>query len=228
MKDLFMLRPFRRDIYVRGRRSISDHRLSDRLRQNRLTVVVPPSELVYKISVPLGEAELHQKFYGPVFKALTGSVQTVADVLDMPEAAGSTVTAQELVGMTMGSNQVRPAPNEITPSALARVRAFNLAHLHVCSDEGRAVMALAGVAIGSGVTIRLFEMLAYEALVKGTAPDVESVSQAAVEMLRRRGDRLRKEGKDIDDPAETLDVLRINMDDVLTNALPMWRRIGAI
>lgn len=228
MKDFFMVRPFRRDIYVRGRRTISEHRMSDRLRAQRVTVVVPPATITHKVAVPLGQAELHAKFYAPAFKALTESVRSIGDVLDLPEVAGTTVTPQEALGMTVGSRQVLPVPNDITARGLERVRAFNLAHLHVCSEEGRAIMALAGAAIGAGVTIRLFEMLAYEALATGTAADVESVSQAIVALLRRRGDKLRREGKDIEDPAETLALLRTNMADVLENALPMWRRIGAI
>jgi SAM-dependent methyltransferase len=228
MKDYFMTRPFRRDIYIRGRRTISDHRLSDRLRAQRLTLVVPPSTITHQVAVPLGQAELHPRFYAPAFKAFTDAVLPLGEVLDLPEAAGSTVTAQEALGMTIGSRQVLPAPNDITEEGLARVRAFNLAHLRVCAEEGRPLMALAGLAIGSGVTIRLFEMLAYEALATGTSPDMESVAQAAAATLRRRGDRLRREQQDIDDPEETLGLLRTNMADVLANALPMWRRIGAI
>ncbi len=228
MKDYFTLRPFRRDIYVRGRRSMGARRLHDRLRMHNLTVVVPPSTIKFKIDVPLGEAELHQKFYGPAFSALTEGVRAVGEMLDLPAAAGSTITAQEVIGMTIASRQVMSAPNDITPVKLNRIRAFNLVRLRHCAQEGRVTMALAGVALGAGVTVRLFEMLAYETLVLGTPEDVESVSQAALKLLQMRGDRLRNEEKELVDPAETLAVLRTNMQDVLANALPMWRRIGAI
>jgi hypothetical protein len=228
LNDIFIERSFRRDIYVRGRRAIPERRRDERLRRQRLTLTVAPAAVTHKIKIPLGEAELHPRFYQPAFKALGEGVRTVGEVLDLPEAQGTTVTPQEVIGMTIGSGQALAAPNDITPAALARVRAFNLAHLKACADEGRTTMGLAGVAIGSAVTIGLYEMLVYEALAMGAAADVESVSLAILETLKRRGDRLRHEDKDLQGEAETLPVIRPNVATVLTKALPMWRRIGAI
>jgi hypothetical protein len=54
------------------------------------------------------------------------------------------------------------------------------------------------------------------------------MSQAALSLLKERGDRLRHEDKDIDDDGETLKILRTYFDKLLMGALPIWRRIGAI
>jgi trans-aconitate methyltransferase len=228
MQDYFMPRPLRQDVFVRGSRPIFDRRRMARLRQQRLTCVEPPSAVRFEVDVPLGKAGLHQRFYGPAFKALGEGIVTVGDLIDLPEAKGHSATPEEVLGMTIASHQVLPAPNDTTASALARVRAFNIAHIRVCADEGHTAIVLAGAAIGSAVSINLREALGYEVLATGAAPDVESMSQAALSLLKERGDRLRHEDKDIDDDGETLKILRTYFDKLLTGALPIWRRIGAI
>jgi hypothetical protein len=46
--------------------------------------------------------------------------------------------------------------------------------------------------------------------------------------LQRGGDHLAKDGKIIEDRAETVTLLEQNVPEVLSVALPMWRRVGAI
>jgi hypothetical protein len=71
-------------------------------------------------------------------------------------------------------------------------------------------------------------MLAYEVLLDGVEAEAGAVTAAIHALLAARGDRLRNEGVPIEDEGEALRVIRENVDLILTVALPMWRRIGAI
>lgn len=229
LKDYFMVRSFRRDVFVRGARTIPERRRTHRLRRQELALVVPPETIRREIKVPLGEATLNEGFYGPALAALAErGVMSVGDLLDLPEAAGSTVDAREVIGMLVGSRQAMPRVNEVTDEARATARAYNAHHLAACADAGRSTTALAAPAVGSAVTVTVFEMLAFEALAGGTAADPQALTDAAWKLLQRRGDKLRFEGEIIESEDENLKQLRDSMEKVVSIALPLWRRLGAI
>ena len=227
-KDYFLARSFRRDIFIRGARNIPERRLDRRIRDKRLCLVVPPSAVTLDIKVPLGEASLNESFYRPAFDALTRASHTIGELLDLPEAAGSTASPREVLGMMVGSNQAMTIANDAGTDGVSAARAYNAAHLRLCAEDGRATSAIAGNAIGTAVTVRLFEMLAYEALVAGAPAEIEPLTAAMWELLVSRGDKLRQEGNLIEDAEENIRILRENAEPILAVALPMWRRIGAI
>ncbi|MFC6486426.1 methyltransferase regulatory domain-containing protein [Nitratireductor sp. GCM10026969] len=227
-KDFLMIRPFHRDVFVRGARRIPERRLDERIRQTRLALVVPQSAVTRDIKIPLGEATLNESFYAPALEALADVPRTVGELMDLAQADRSTVSPREVLGMLVGSRQALTLPNEVDASAIGTVRRYNVAHLKACADEARAISALAALGIGSAITVRLFEMLAYEAIAGGTEVDPASLTEATWEMLKARGDKITNEGKIVEDPAENLKIIRENMEAVVSAAVPIWRRVGAI
>jgi hypothetical protein len=113
-------------------------------------------------------------------------------------------------------------------AARERARRYNGAQISLNSDNGKAHTSLVGMAIGSAVTIRLVEMLVYTALADGVPAKAEPIIEDCLSRLRKTGDRLAKDGRTIEDAAETAVVLKDNVPEVLSIALPMWRRVGAI
>lgn len=228
LKDYFLPRTFRRDIFIRGPRPIPDRRRDARLSAQRLALAVPPAAVSRTVKVPIGEATLNERFYGPAFAALAAGIRSVGALLADPAAAGSTATPPEVIGMTVGARQTLPAPNLADPATTARAQAFNTVHLRACADEARANTVLAAPVLGTGIPVRLFEMLTYEALTAGTPAELEPLVAACWTLLERRGDRLRAEGKLVEDREENLALLRDNLPEVLEVAVPYWRRVGAL
>src|SRR5690606_28679772 len=153
--------------------------------------VVPPAAVSLSVKVPVGEASLNEPFYGPAFAALAREPMTIGALRKLPDADGASATEREVLGMLIGSRQAMAMPNEITPERVEAARRYNAAHLRICADEGRPVCALAAAGLGSGITIRLFEMLAYEVLVAGCGADSEDLTAGIRALLASRGDRLR-------------------------------------
>ena len=68
----------------------------------------------------------------------------------------------------------------------------------------------------------------FELVTEGVEPEAEAVTSAIRALLGVRGDKLRNEGVPVEDEAEVLAIIRENVDLILSLALPMWRRVGAI
>jgi hypothetical protein len=229
IRDFFMERTFRRDIFIRGARGIPARRLESRLRSVRLTATVPTSALSREIKVPVGAATLGEAFYGPALEQIAGGCPMLAEIFTHVDPAKSTATAREAIGMLVGSKQALPVVAANPPEgARERVRRYNSAQIRLRSDHGKPSAPLAGASIGSAVTIQLIEMLAYTALAGGVPAEVGPVVDDCWNQLQGRGDHLAKDGKRIEDKAETIAALRHNVPEILSIALPIWRRVGAI
>ncbi|MEO3389446.1 class I SAM-dependent methyltransferase [Mesorhizobium sp. CAU 1741] len=228
-KDYFMVRAFRRDVFMRGAREIPVRRRDQRMREQRLTLIVPPDALTRTIKVPLGEATLNEGFYAPAFAALAErQTMSVGELLDLPEADGSTANAREVLGMLTGSGQALPVATVVTDEARDVARAYNRHHLAICADTGRPGTALVAPALCGGVSVNVFEMLAYEVLVAGTPAEPAALARAAWALLQSRGDRISYEGAFFDGAEENLTRLQEHMEKIVAISLPFWQRIGAI
>jgi hypothetical protein len=228
-RDFFMERTFRRDIFIRGARGIPARRLENRLRAVRLTAIIPTSALSREIKVPAGGATLGEAFYGPALEQIAAGSPTLAEIFTHVDSTKSTATAREAIGMLVGSKQAMPVVAANPPEgARERVRRYNNAQIRLRSDRGKPYAPLSGVSIGSAVTIQLIEMLAYTALASGIPAEVGPVVENCWNQLQSRGDHLAKDGRRIKDRAETIEVLEHNVPEILSVALPMWRRVGAI
>lgn len=227
LRDYFMARAFRRDIYIRGPRRLTNERREMILNQVPLALFIPPSKTRLEITVPVGEAKLEERLYRPALEALAHGVLTSREILELPAIKGQTRgTAVELVGMLLGSGQAVALPAAGAQGATAR--AFNRAALAHAVEEGQTRTALAAPFSASGVHVGLFEMLAYDALASGASAEVNGLADAAWRQLSGRGDLLRKDGQPIESAEENLAVLRQEFVSVLADAVPVWRRLGVI
>ncbi len=227
LRDYFMARAFRRDIFVRGPRRLKTERREALLRDIQLALFIPSAKTKLEITVPVGEAKLEERLYRPALDALAHGIRTPHEILNLPAIKGQTKgTATELVGMLLGSGQAVAVP--AVGSSGTTARAFNRAALSQAAEEGLTKSALAAPFSASGLHIGLFELLAYGALAAGAAAELEGLVDGAWKHLSLRGDTLRKDGKPIESAEENKAVLRQELAAVLTDTVPIWRRLGVI
>lgn len=226
-KDYFMVRSFRRDVFVRGARRLSAEAKDARLRAVPLTLTVPRDGASHGISVPRGQARLEERAYVPVFDALAGAVRTIGELLELPAIRGtSDVTAVELAGMLVGSSQALPVP--VPGAAATAAAAFNRVAVATCLEEGRTSAAFAATGLRSGLHAGLFDLLAYSGLAAGLPAEAAALAEHAWAYLQSRGDSLRREGQPVEGAEANLDILRAEIGKVLSGTLPVWRRTGAL
>ncbi|MGL4959640.1 MAG: class I SAM-dependent methyltransferase, partial [Inquilinus sp.] len=104
-KDLCLSRGLRHDIYVRGRRRISDADRDAALRDLHLVLTRRPEEFRYEISLPIGIAAMERDLFEPLVSALKQGPRRIGDLLSLPELAGRLRQPAELLVMLLGTSQ---------------------------------------------------------------------------------------------------------------------------
>jgi len=228
VKDFFLKRSFRGDVYVRGRRRLSPGDQTARLRRIVLDLLVPLNELRFEFSVPVGKSQLNEALYRPVLEALGRGAASVGDLLDMPQAAGTKATAVELIGMLLGTGQAIWRIREADGATRRHALAFNAAVAARAVEEGDAFAALVAPTAGSGIYLGQAETMTYVQLASGVEASTDAISARITDDLARLGIKLRAEGKELESREETLAAVRHEVAPTLANWLPRWRQLGVI
>ena len=229
-RDYLSIRAFRRDLYIRGPRRLDEKRRDAQLLQTRLALIVGPSNVKREIDVPIGKAELEPGLYEPVLQALAAGPRSI-DQLVRLESIRSRESPKpvEIAGMLVGSGQAVPLAGADDDAA----RAASLAHNRVLIDEvdfapGFSAKALASPVAGTGLHLQIFELFACRALLDGASATAEALVDHTWARLRSTGDRLRRQGVQIESEEETRAVLAPEMEAVVREAVPIWRHLGLV
>ncbi|WP_417539506.1 class I SAM-dependent methyltransferase [Marinobacter sp.] len=70
VRDFMVNQQFRKDYWVKGLRKLSPLDQAEQLRQQRIVLVIPRTEVPLKVSGALGEANLSEQIYAPVLDSL--------------------------------------------------------------------------------------------------------------------------------------------------------------
>ena len=228
LKDFFLRRGFRMDVYIRGKRRMSLAQQTEILRAIKLSLIRFPEDLQYEFNAPAGKGQLNEAVYRPVFEALSRGPATIGELLDLPPLQNTRATPVELVGMLAGTRQalwqVRTV-DEVTRQRAARFNAV-VARNAVAESEGHA--SLAAPALGSGVYLTQAQGFVYAQIISATEVSTESIARAMMADFERRGAHLSAEGRPLNTPEETLALLRREVAPILTEWLPRWRQFGVL
>lgn len=222
LRDYFMARTFRRDIFLRGARRLSNEEREARIGALRLLLLRSPRHVTREIEIPAGKVELDAVPYATVLSRLAQGPACIANLLADAGAAGT--SAVEVAGMLAGSGQAALC-GDVTAGA---GRGFNLVALRDMPLASGGVTPVAAPAIGGGVHFRLFDRLVLSALLAGTPFEAEAVSAHAWAALRARGVRLTEGGREVAADADNLAIIRRETADVLADGLPVWRQLGLV
>jgi len=222
LRDYFMPRSFRRDIFLRGPRRLSHDEREARIGRLPLLLLRALHHTSRKVEVPVGQIELDVLPYEGIFQHLADGPARIADLLAASGAVGT--SAVEVAGMLVGSGQAEIYEHQSSESA----RAFNLIALNEMPLASAGVTPVAAPAIGGGVHFRLFDRLVLSALLAGVAAEAEAVSAHAWGALCKRGVRLTQAGRDVTTDSDNMEILRRETAEVLSDGLPVWRRLGLV
>ncbi|WP_144299527.1 class I SAM-dependent methyltransferase [Elioraea rosea] len=227
-RDLCFDRGFRHDLFLRGRRHISDHVRSRRLAAMTLALVKPPGDVTYEVEVPGGKAEMAAATYKPIFAALAERPRTVAELQRTGAAAGgAAVSSVELVGMLVGSHQALPVANPAAPAS-EQARRHAAAITRAWGFPGRGLQfAIPSPRLGAGIPAYQVEMQVFGALVSGCAPETAMVSDWIAGELSARGEAVLVEGVPAP-PDQARETIMGVVAEVLDKRLPLWRSLAAL
>jgi SAM-dependent methyltransferase len=224
--DMCIDRRFRQDVFVRGRRPMSQARQAALLKQVTLALTVPRSEFRYKLRVPAGEAEFSPTTFGPVVDALAERPRKVGELLDLVGSkTDRAMPAGEIVVTLLGSKQavlVKEGGGSADQAAADRLNRILLDRTEAFDPNSEIGLAVAS--IGSGLRCNFSEALVLRAARRGADGVYDRAAAEALQVIAARGERVLTEGKAAETESEALDTVRNRVREITAERIAIWHR----
>lgn len=226
VRDFFVNQQFRRDYWVRGARRLAPFECVEKIRMQRVVLVVPASGVKLKVTGALGEADLNADIYGPVLDVLADHQPRGLHELEHSlRERVSFVQLLQVVLILTGQGVLQPVQDEAAVAA-AREPALRLNRkLCTIARASSAVAALAAPLTGGGVEASRIEQLFLLARDLGL-PEVQGWADYVQALLVQQGQQLLKEGMPIASREEQLAELRVQAEAFRDVRLPILRGLG--
>ncbi len=226
LRDFCTNQQFRRDYWVRGVRQMSTHEQATALRQERVILTVAEKDLPTKVRGILGEANLVDTVYRPLFDLLLDhrphSVSEIEKHLAKSNISFTQITSALTVLLGLGVLSSVAADADID-EARARTKALNTAIARRSLSTGE-IAHFASPVTGGGVTAPRFAQLFWLSREQGgkTADDWAGYAYQALSVL---GQSIIKDGAALQGE-DNLTELKAQAKAWETYALPIWTALG--
>jgi SAM-dependent methyltransferase len=212
IKDMFLTRSLRQDVFVRGARRLSNAERDAALGEVMLALLPQEAQFAWDFEAPAGQANFERGFFGPIVAALAEAPQPVSALLALPGLPRRD-NPGEVVGMLVGSHQALPV---VGPAAEPDARVVRLNHeaakRFVRPDNLDAGMALAASGTGSPLPCAMLDLFVADRL------RTDGVGDAAG-WARELGPG---------QPQHEQERLRDFIERILVERAPVWRRLGVL
>jgi SAM-dependent methyltransferase len=226
-KDYFLNTSFRKDVYVRGARSLNKQRQLDALSRFGLALCVPRDQVNLKMQLTFGEITAREEIHGPILDALAARPHGFSELAALPALQGKLVAhIVQAASLLIATSQAAAYPLQSSPDAARTSREMNLA-LTEQARLGEDFQVLASPLLGSAIPVTPIGSLVYRLLADaGASSGADAIAAKAWKIMSSLGRHLEKDNKKIEgDEANIAELTRL-VDQVLTQRLPLWRQLG--
>lgn len=226
VRDFMVNQQFRRDYWVRGARPINAVEQMESLRQQRIVLTRPRSEVSLKTTGLLGEANFAEAVYNPVLDVLAdhqpktlGQIeQAVAD-----RGVNLSQVIQAAVVLAGKGDVVSAFVAAPGPGVVAQCARLNL-HLLDKARSSNDVAYLASPVTGGGVAVGRFQQLFLLAREKGGKTSLDWAS-FAWNTLAGQGLKIMKNGKALESATENLAEMTAQAAEFESKLLPILKSL---
>jgi hypothetical protein len=203
LKDFITNKQFRRDIFVRGANRLNDYEKTTLLNEVTFALMVPPSQLRFTFTVPVGEVRGKEDVYRAITNALVDGPKTYGCIRELAELRSlADASLRQSIDLLVRSGQIHPIT---LPQSTKSATAFNKAVIER-TFAGENLKHLASPIVGTGVPVDFSDIMALDGTIRGDVPEVTAAK--AWEIMSRTGRRLMKNGEVLRDrEANTLEQL---------------------
>jgi len=229
IRDFMVNQQFRRDIWMKGPRSLSAIAKDEELRRLPIMLASRSQEVSPKIKWRLGEASLSEAVYGPLLECLSGyEVKTIGEVAKDLEAKGVGFSSLvETMTVLASSHHITAVQSEVgMENVRAQCRRLNALFCDRARGDGE-IAVLASPLTGGGVTVTRVEQLFVSALAAGQQKP-EDWARYAWNIVSVHGQKIIKDGV-------VLETLEANVAELCGQAkefsmkkLPSLRALGVV
>jgi hypothetical protein len=229
VRDYCENQQFRRDIFVKGQRGITQQHQHDLIRRQRFVLMAAPESIALKIKGPVGEVNLQPAVYQPLIAALAErghAPKSGAEIAQHPalSAVGMAGIAQAIFVLA-GQGHVLPVHDDSEIEAqIPLTRALN-AHIVERAARSSDVAFLASPVTGGGISIGRIQQLFLGAFHRGKKLPQE-MAVDVWPILEAQGQRLIKDGKTLQTAMENISELTTSAQDFVEKRLPMLKMLG--
>ncbi|HEV2533226.1 class I SAM-dependent methyltransferase [Phenylobacterium sp.] len=218
-------KPFRRDIFVRGRNVLPRQEMSDRLNQVRFALLMPAKDVSLEFPIPAGRLTGDPGVYGPILDALAEAPRCYGELAQLPSVSKAPPTVlYQAIALLVGSRKIHPVSEAADGGETAR--AFNRAVLSRHAHEPTPGH-LAAPLIGSGVEVNAAEALVLWDVAEGKS-DAAVIAGLGAEEMAKTGAPRPKDGKAPAEPAGIEAERQARIAGFIEAKLPLYRRLGVV
>lgn len=224
VRDYFVSQQFRRDVFIKGARRLPALEQIRRLQAQAFVLLLPIDDRPEKVVGALGEANLQEDVYKPIYEALASDgmapktivqLQSMCDGIDLPRLI-------QAVQILCGANAVAPAQEQsIIQSARKNAKALNT---ELCrrAEASTDINHLASPVTGAGVQVNRFEQIFLRAIDLKEKDGADYV----LRVLKAQGQSIVKEGKTLEGDEANLAELGAQHEVFTTKRLPVLKALG--
>ena len=229
VRDYLLNRQFRKDLFIRGRRSLAPLEQRDLLQAQRFCLLCDPADVPAKLAAGRREVELQAQIYTPLLATLAEdsfAPKTASAILASPGWAGRPMTTlMQALSVLVGAGFAAPAqPEEVVAAARANCAALNR-QLFERTRLGSGVSHAASPVTGGGVLVNRFNQLFLAARNSGLTEPAQW-AQAAWQSLNDQGQRLMRNGATLETAEENLAELTSQATAFAQKNLPILTALG--
>jgi len=226
VRDFAGSKLFRRDVYTRGEAAGGGGHSIATFPDLRFVLIVPRAGVQFTFFTPIAKLTGKPELYAPLVDALSRQPRSFGELLSLPAfGEGQADTLTECLILLVHSGQVLPVMQPAADAAPAQ--RFNRMVVDA-AREGRIYDNLACPVTRTGIPVTDFGLLALVAVFDGKAGDHVEAARYGLSILKRLDRRPRRGGQPIEDDQEATEFLADHMRPVLNEAIPLWRRLGAL
>lgn len=225
-RDYFVNQQFRRDIFIKGGRSMSAYDHNRRIEETRFMLIGDAEKCPEKIQGPIGEVSLKTDMYRPVAEQLARFPDATASIGELMTAKGTQSLNRgalwEIMLVLTAANFVSPVATTATSKEdEAAAQSLNRC-LMERAQAGVGVEFLAAPRLGIGMSVSRIEQMLILAILNGEKDPAAVVNKT----LSDNGQTLMIEGKPAASDAAAVQEMKRIFDNFTQNRAPLLKRAG--
>ena len=226
LRDYAANKQFRRDVYARDGTSLVPEERRRAWAKLRFVLAVPRERVTLKFLGPLTELNGYPLLYATLVDRLDQSAASFVELLVASTLGeGKVGLLTECLTLLVHSGQVLPVTASEPDAAPAQ--RFNRMVIGEVR-EGRVFDNLAAPMIRTGIPVPDFGLLALSALLDGRGHQAQAAAEHGLNILKAHGRRPMKDLQPIEGDNDAIDFLAEHMQPILSEAVPLWRRLGML
>lgn len=220
VRDFLLNTQFRRDVFTRGKVTLSVQDQRDALGRLRLLLVVPRPAAALTVRFPGGDKQLFAEIYNPILDQLAAGPQTIGNLVAARPPGLTVEQVIQAAQVLLAAGYAMLATPEDSPARQESIERFNRVVLDRAKQNDE-LQFLASPRTATGVAVPLLDRL-FLAAQRHQADPVAFAWQT----LQARQQVLLKDGKALQTEEENLAEMRLRLREFEEQRLPRLRLLG--